>query len=108
MAHVGRVLGVLTLHRGGPPFGSGYFLLLGALRWNNLPLLGLLLLSLLLQVGEGSMPIVKGEGGEGGAKTLEHPWILTLSSSLRGGPSSLSFGSRPSLLPYPLSYRLDT
>ena len=83
MAHVGRVLGVLTLHRGGPPFVSGYFLLLGVLRWNNLPLLGLLLLSFLLQVGEVSMLVVEGGGREGRAKTLEHPWILTLSSSPR-------------------------
>ena len=53
MVHVGRVLGLLTLNRGGPPFVFGRFLLLMLFLGDHLPLLSyFLLLPLLLQVGD--------------------------------------------------------
>ena len=55
MAHIGRVLGLLTLYRGGPSSIFGCFLLLGLLMEDHLSLLGnllLLLLPFLLQVGD--------------------------------------------------------
>ena len=48
MVHVGRVLGLLTLNRGGPPFVFGRFLLLMLLLGDHLPLLSYFLLPLLL------------------------------------------------------------
>ena len=38
MAHVGRILGLFTLHRKSPPFIFGCFLLIGLLLEDHLPL----------------------------------------------------------------------
>ena len=101
VAHVGRVLGFLTLHRGGPPFVFGHFLLLRLLLGDHFPLLGyLILLPFLLQVGDGEQADnrrrKRGRGGAGRGGDSEMPLFLSVRNSfipffLFKAISSLSF-----------------
>ena len=81
------MLGLLTLHRGGPPFVFGHFLLLRLLLGDHFPLLGyLILFPFLLQVGDGEQADSRrrkreGGGGAGRGGDSEMPLFLSVRNS---------------------------
>ena len=101
MAHLGHILVLPALNRGGLPFVFGHFLLLRHLLGDHFPLLDyLILLPFLLQVGDeeqaDSRRRKRGGGGAGRGGNSEMPLFLSVRNSfipffLFKAISSLSF-----------------
>jgi len=94
MAHIGRMLGLPTFHRGGPPSFLSCFLLFGVFLKEQLPSsIGFFSFLFFFKFGMGSKPIEK-RGGEGGG-SARGSWDPE--ASLRpapypsGGRAALSF-----------------